>query len=328
VLAQVWQPLLLALWFAVLVTPLLDRLEHHWRGRRPWAAALTVVLFLLIAAPAIGLTAAMVTSAVDFVQGVAKGKGARQILEGIVSQSTGTPRHLGQMGLQDVLSLTQRYGGRALTVLGALAGATAEVFVALFVFVAAAYSFLAHGRSAWGWFADNLPLERRHLDRFAAAFAETGRGLILGTGGTAVIQGATATIAYFALGIPRALLLGMLTTIAALVPSVGTALVTVPVMVGLVLTGSWVRAVILLAVSLLFVGLLDNLLRPVLSRYGRLRLPTFVVLIAMFGGIAVFGPWGLLLGPLLVRLGVEAVSIAHDEGMHGGVEASSTPGAW
>lgn len=327
VLAQVWQPLLLALWFAVLLTPLLDRLDRHVHGRRSWAAALTILFFLLVAAPVVGLTAAVASSTIDFVQTLAKGKGLRQVLEAVVSASAGEERHLTELGAQDVVGLVQRYGGRALTVVGAVAGATAELFVGLFVFVAAAYSFLAHGRRAYGWFVQNLPLERRHLDRFAVACVETGRGLIVGMGGTAVLQGLSATIAYFALGIPRALLLGMLTTIAALIPSVGTALVTVPVIIGLALTGRWVRAIILLAIALLFIGLLDNLLRPMLARHGRLQLPTFVVLIAMFGGIAVFGGWGLLLGPLLVRLGMEAVAIARDEGMGGGVAASSTPGA-
>jgi predicted PurR-regulated permease PerM len=65
---------------------------------------------------------------------------------------------------------------------------------------------------------------------------------------------------------------------------------------------------------------MDNLLRPLLARYGKIQLPMFVLLIAMFGGLATVGVWGLVLGPLVVRLGVEAMAIVRDEGMlgHGG----------
>jgi predicted PurR-regulated permease PerM len=65
-------------------------------------------------------------------------------------------------------------------------------------------------------------------------------------------------------------------------------------------------------IGVFVIGLIDNLLRPVLSRHGRVQLPTFVLVVAMFGGLATIGAWGLLLGPLLVRLAVEAVSIERD----------------
>jgi sensor domain CHASE-containing protein/uncharacterized membrane protein len=67
------------------------------------------------------------------------------------------------------------------------------------------------------------------------------------------------------------------------------------------------------AIGVLVIGLVDNLLRPLLSRHGSVQLPTLVLLVAMFGGLATVGAWGLLLGPLLVRLAVEAVAIERDE---------------
>jgi predicted PurR-regulated permease PerM len=98
--------------------------------------------------------------------------------------------------------------------------------------------------------------------------------------------------------------LGLLTTAAALIPSVGTALVWVPVTAGLFLAGRDQAALVLLGVGL-FVSVVDNLVRPGLSRYGKLELSSFVVLVAMLGGVAAFGGFGLLLGPLFVRLAVE-----------------------
>ena len=54
-------------------------------------------------------------------------------------------------------------------------------------------------------------------------------------------------------------------------------------------------------------------MRPIFSRYGRLNLPTYALFLAIFGGIALYGAAGIILGPLLVRLGVEALDIAREE---------------
>jgi predicted PurR-regulated permease PerM len=58
-----------------------------------------------------------------------------------------------------------------------------------------------------------------------------------------------------------------------------------------------------------FTSIVDNFVRPWLSRYGHLELPLAVVFVAMLGGMAAFGGFGLLLGPLFVRLAVEALEI-------------------
>jgi predicted PurR-regulated permease PerM len=57
------------------------------------------------------------------------------------------------------------------------------------------------------------------------------------------------------------------------------------------------------------IGSVDNLARPWLARRGQLKLPSYVLLIAMFGGVELIGGWGLILGPLVVRLAKEAIAI-------------------
>jgi predicted PurR-regulated permease PerM len=88
--------------------------------------------------------------------------------------------------------------------------------------------------------------------------------------------------------------------------------VWVPVSAGLALAGHRVHAAILFVVGLAVISTIDNVLRPWLARLGRLRLPMVVVFLSMIGGLRLIGGWGLLLGPLLVRLGVEARAIARD----------------
>lgn len=303
-----WQPLVLAIWFAAFGRPLMKRVGRVTRGRHRAAAVLTVLLLLLVLAPLGLFMASLASAATDLFNSLVASKGATSALQAIVSGGSGH-----KLGLGDLVPLAKEYGERAFGLATSIAGATAKGLLGVFVFVLAAYAFLAEGREVYTWVENHLPITPRNFDRYAAAFTETGRGLVVGVGLTGLIQGITAMAAYLALGIPRAIVLGVLTAIASLIPSVGTGLVWCPVAVGLALTGHWGRAAIMVAIGLFVIGLIDNLLRPLLSRHGSLQLPTFVLLVAMFGGLATVGAWGLLLGPLLVRLAVEAVSIEHDE---------------
>ncbi|MCE9572900.1 MAG: AI-2E family transporter, partial [Deltaproteobacteria bacterium] len=95
-------------------------------------------------------------------------------------------------------------------------------------------------------------------------------------------------------------------------PAVGTAMVWIPIAAGLALTGRPGAAIILAVAGVVVIGTIDNLVRPVLARRGHLQLPSYVVLIAMFGGIEVMGGWGLLVAPLVVRLAKEALLILRE----------------
>ena len=108
----------------------------------------------------------------------------------------------------------------------------------------------------------------------------------------------------------------MLTCIASLIPSVGTALVWVPIAIGLALAGKTGAAVVMAAVGMIVIGTVDNVMRPVFARYGKLELSTFVLLTSIFGGLAIFGTWGLLLGPLSARLAKEALMMARIDRLH------------
>jgi predicted PurR-regulated permease PerM len=113
------------------------------------------------------------------------------------------------------------------------------------------------------------------------------------------------------IGVPQPLELGLLTTFSALIPTLGTGLVWVPLTVGLFIADRVGEATAVLVLGCI-ASVADNFIRPLLSRHARLDLPMFVLFSAMLGGIALFGAWGLLLGPLLVRLGLEALRLGRD----------------
>jgi predicted PurR-regulated permease PerM len=310
ILAPFWAALVLAVWFADLFGPAQRRLEGLFGGKRWGAASIVVLLALGVLLPLTGIALGV-------------GSGARQLVEQVRAALEGR----GSLGAAllgaggddagDLAALATRYGENVWRTLTALARASATAALAVVVFVTALYTFLADGERAYAWLGAHAPVPREAFDRLASAFRETGRGLLVAGGGTALVQGAIATVAYVAIGIPRPLLLGPLTAACAIVPAIGTAVVWLPLAIGLAVSGEYARAALLAGAGVI-IGVVDNFVRPVLARHGRLRLPTFVVLISMLGGVALLGPTGALLGPLVVRLAVEAVEIISEESRSSG----------
>lgn len=330
----IWAPLVLAMWVATMARPMLRRLTRAMRGRERAAGILVVVLVMAILVPVAGATISLSRGALDLGRSVLESKGAKNALIAVASggqPSDGSVSLKAFASLPKIVALVQEHGAQAMQIVGGLAGAATEALLGIFVFVYAVYVFLVDGPAQYQWFESHAPLEVAHTRQLVRAFNETGRGLFVGVGLTGLAQGIVATVTYLALGVPRALVLGMLTCFASLLPSVGTALVWVPVAAGLAFAGKTKGALVMAAVGIFAIGTVDNIMRPMFARFGKLELSNFVLLLSIFGGLAAFGPWGLLLGPLFARLAKEALIIARVDRLrdkalhHAGHESTDTP---
>lgn len=113
-----------------------------------------------------------------------------------------------------------------------------------------------------------------------------------------LIQGVIAGIGFLIFGVPNAALFGALTFIASFIPGFGSALVLVPAAVYLYVTSSGSAALGMISWGIL-VGVVDNFIRPKIISSGTGMHP-LLVLLAVLGGISMFGTYGLLMGPLLL----------------------------
>jgi predicted PurR-regulated permease PerM len=146
-----------------------------------------------------------------------------------------------------------------------------------------------------------LPLGDARERMLFAKFGEVTRATIKGNLVIAVIQGTLGGLIFWVLGIPGALLWAVVMAAMSLIPAVGPAIVWAPVALYLFATGANVKAIILIAFGMGVIGLIDNILRPILV--GRdTKLPDYIVLFSTLGGLAMFGLNGFVVGPLVAAL--------------------------
>lgn len=308
VLWPLWPPLLLAAWTAAMARPLLRRFERALNGRRRAAAVLCLLIFSMLAVPLALMAIGVVSGVGDILETINGSPSGTSALRALISSPDAAPAL--PSSLAELAALLQRSGSQGLRLLSNVAGAAALTLIGVLIYFGGAFTLLVNSAELWAWIKRHSPLEAAHLDRLADAFHETGRGLLVGVGLTMATQGLAATIIYVALGVPRAWVLGPVTGMAAIIPVVGTGLVWGPVSLGLFLADRPVHAVIMVVLGVLVISLIDNLLRPIYARLGALNMPLFLLFVSAFGGIAAFGTWGALMGPLIVRLAMEGHAIA------------------
>ena len=117
----------------------------------------------------------------------------------------------------------------------------------------------------------------------------------------AVTQGTLGGIIFWILGISGAMLWGVVMVILSLFPAVGSALIWGPVAAYLLISGDVIEGIVLILFGVFVIGLVDNILRPILV--GRdTKMPDYMVLISTIGGIGLFGLNGFVVGPVLAAL--------------------------
>ena len=139
-------------------------------------------------------------------------------------------------------------------------------------------------------------IEIELFERFTSVARATVKGGLI----VAVIQGCIGGLLFWLVGIPAAFLWGMLMIVLSLLP-IGSALVWAPAAVVLFLQGQTLKAVIVLTVGILAIGLIDNFLRPRLIGKDS-KMSDYLVMVSTLGGLAWFSLTGFVLGPIIAAL--------------------------
>ena len=301
-----------AMFIAIVFWPVHLRVQQRLkRGGPSTAALITLVLIVLIVILPLVMTGASVVEQASFVvQKVRSGEMQPvQYLQQMVDALPGWAQAvLQRFGLSDVPAMQRRLGellgrsGQSITsgLLG-IGQVTLDFLVAFFVMLYVLFFLLRDGKPLSAAIARAIPLEANQTQRLLTQFVTVVRATVKGNIVVALIQGALGALAFWVLGLPGPLLWGALMALLSLLPAVGAALVWLPVALYYLFTGQLLAGLGLTAWGVLVIGLVDNLLRPILV--GRdTRMPDYLVLVATVGGIALFGLNGFVIGPVIAAM--------------------------
>ncbi len=222
---------------------------------------------------------------------------ASPIVDELLDRAGIDPNRITEWLSAAAVTVSKYVGSKALTI-----GQNAVSFFIRFVLMLyLVFFFIRDGHRILDKVVHVLPLgdvrERRMLNKFS----EVSRAMLKGTVVVGIVQGTLGGLTFALLGFQGALFWGVIMTLLSLLPAFGAALVWVPAAIWLFATGEIVRGVILVLVGVFVIGLVDNLLRPILV--GRdTQMPDYLILLATLGGITAFGLSGFVMGPIIAAL--------------------------
>ncbi len=192
---------------------------------------------------------------------------------------------------------SQLVAGKALTI----GQNTFDFLVSFFVMLYLLFFLLRDGAPLSKKIRDALPLAKPHTHYLLNKFTTVIRATIKGNVAVAIAQGTIGGLSFFFLGVQGALLWAVLMAFLSLLPAVGAALIWGPVAIYFLATGHFWQGGVLIFVGVFVIGLVDNILRPLLVGKDT-QMPDYIVLMSTIGGIAVFGINGFVIGPLIAAL--------------------------
>jgi predicted PurR-regulated permease PerM len=311
-----WVGIALGTVMAFTAQPAFRALARRIRDRRAIAAAIVTGLMGLVAAGLGALFLYIIVEELVTIGTLLEHKLQAGSLAAIIGEPAA--RLVDKTGLGRTAALTRIHGGLE-TAAGYAAGWAALVIQAasgavlgLMISLLTMYYVLLEWRTIIVRLERVLPLNPRHTRALILEFRHVGRGVLVGTVATAVVQGLLGGLAYAVLGVPEAMTWALATLFGSFLPVVGTGIVWGPIGAYLILNGRPFAGVFLLIWGFLVVmTATDYFIRPRLV--GRRVGHPLLVMFALIGGIEVFGLAGLIVAPILMSLFLAVLRIYERE---------------
>jgi predicted PurR-regulated permease PerM len=313
------------------LTPTTDRVTRWLGGRRALAAGILTVAVLLAVVLPLGTLATIAAKetveAAAWLRSTVKAEGA----EGVIARLPSWMHKAGEYVIdklpsgEDIGQLAGTQSGRAVSAVTGAIKATGQVVLQAVMMLLALFFLLIDGHRLVDWLDDVVPLRRVRVRELLNEFRRVSVAVLLSSLATAGVQAIVADIGYAIAKVPNVLFFGMATFIIGLIPALGATSVALLVAGIVFATGRPWWALFLALWALLFVGLVDNLIKPLLIKQG-MELHGALVFFSLIGGLAVFGPIGVIAGPLAITFFLAVVRMCQREfGAPIGDKAGSPP---
>jgi predicted PurR-regulated permease PerM len=295
----------------ILFAPLQRRLQLKFGWQRNLTSMLTLSICLLIAIlPVIVLSIFLVQEGTAVYKSIESGE---LDIAGYVSQfKHSLPPYfqhlLDRFGIGELNGLREKIIKSAMsgnefvaTQMFSFGQGTFEFIISFFIMLYLLFFFLRDGAELARKVRMAVPLEENQKRRLQLKFNRVVRATVKGNLVVAITQGALGGLMFWFLDIPSALIWAVLMAFLSLLPAVGAGIIWAPVAAFFLFTGAMWQGVTLALFGVFVIGLVDNVLRPILVGKDT-KMPDYMILISTLGGLAIFGLNGFVIGPLIAAL--------------------------
>jgi predicted PurR-regulated permease PerM len=308
-LSGFFQPIFWAATVGIIFLPVQHYFERKLNGRTSIAAILAVTLiFITVLLPALLIASAVVNEAAMIYGMIQRGEidpgAALRWIEDLSPQLVERAASIGINVDEWTVKLSSAAikGSQFIGQLALTAGQNvASFFIMFFLMLYLLFFVLRDGDQMLEAIIRALPLGDERERTLFAKFAEVSRATIKGTLLIGLVQGFLGGAMFGILGITGAVFWGVVMVILSILPIVGASIIWIPVVIFLLINGAWIKALILTIFGVVVIGLIDNLLRPLLV--GRdTKMPDYIILLSTLGGLSIFGISGFVIGPIIAAL--------------------------
>ena len=296
---------------AILFTPLHRKLLRRMPRRRNLAALCTLGLCLIVVIlPMTAITVSLAQEATVIYERMRSGQlnFGLYLQQVIAALPAWAANLLDRLNLTTVGELQQKFSSVAVqasqfvaTQALSIGQNTLQFIVSFGIMLYLLFFLLRDGSSLALRIGQATPLDETHKRQLVSKFTTVIRATVKGNIVVAASQGALGGLIFWILGIQGPVLWGVSMAFLSLLPAVGAGLIWVPVAIYFLATGAVWQGVVLTAFGVGVIGLVDNVLRPILVGKDT-KMPDYVVLISTLGGMALFGLTGFVIGPVIAAL--------------------------
>ncbi len=303
ILSGFFAPLVLGLLLMGISYPLYEYLLKRFGGKENLSALIAVlVVSLVIILPFLGILSLLTKEAVDlFSQTPDKFSLSETIIK--------TFKPIAQkfnIDIQSVVNaqLTPVLENLGLTIsreIGSLLSNAALLILNFFIMFVSLFYFLRDGKRLADFLIVFSPLKTHEELDLYNTFKEAGRAIFYGNFISALVQGILGGIGFALFGLGSPVLWGAVMAFLALIPFLGAYIIFIPAALYLFFTDQTGTAIGFLLYNILIVSSVDNLIKPKLISQ-KIKVHPLLILLAILGGLKIFGLMGIIYGPLIVAI--------------------------
>ena len=311
VLAPYFSPILWAAILAVIFAPLKTWLRHKMGDRNGLASLITLLLICLIVFTPLAIIASSLVVEINTVYLKLQTNSAQfpTVFADLLQHLPGWLRnYLSEHQLNNAAQIQQKLSTFALRGGQYMAGSVFLIGKGTFTFTVGfgvmlylLFFLLKDGSYLVHLILEALPLSTYVKHHLFMKFAAVSRATVKGTVVVGLVQGILGGLAFWFVDIDGCLLWGALMAFLSLIPAVGSAIIWVPAAVFFFATGALWKGLFIVGFFVVIVGLVDNILRPLLVGKDT-KMPDYLILIATLGGMEIYGINGFVIGPLIAAL--------------------------